>query len=429
MIKRPFFGLAKPKLKYSVIEDVEKDVIKEIPLSPKVTLFLKVPDEGEHDLLIKVGDKVKTGQRFTVMEGREDYLVSSVTGSIARISPYTGYLGQNYTAISIDAAQEDEWDDEFRDEGRIPTRETALRFLGSFPGAPDFSSLIDFRNPVNTIVINGIDSDLLISTNQVIVKTGFEDLREGIKDLRKITSTSRIIIVVTPGAMASQVDEIGAQIKVIKPVYPNAFPKIIMKNILGRVPPAGKCCEEMGVGFISAEGIVALAGAFEKGEIPVNKVITVIDKDNKAVNVRVRIGTPVKDILKALDIETRDRDRLVLGGPMNGRTIHSEDVPVMYDTDAIMVQDKSQIICGSDSQCVNCGECVRICPVNIPVNMLIRLLRNGLYEEAAERYDLLSCVECGLCSYVCMARIPVFHYIVLGKHEFGRIMSVEESNA
>jgi electron transport complex protein RnfC len=61
--------------------------------------------------------------------------------------------------------------------------------------------------------------------------------------------------------------------------------------------------------------------------------------------------------------------------------------------------------------------------------MLVRLLENGLYDEAAEEYDLLSCIECGLCSYVCVARIPLFQYIMLGKHEFDIIKSAEESNA
>ena len=114
---------------------------------------------------------------------------------------------------------------------------------------------------------------------------------------------------------------------------------------------------------------------------------------------------------------------------MTGTAVYSEDVPIDWDTDAIMVQDKSQIVAASDTQCFNCGECVRACPARMPVNMLVRLLENGLYEDAVEQYDLLSCVECGLCSYVCTARIPVFHYIMLGKHEFARIRSAEESNA
>jgi len=174
---------------------------------------------------------------------------------------------------------------------------------------------------------------------------------------------------------------------------------------------------------------LAIADAITKGQIPVNKMMTVIKKDYTTVNVSARIGTHTKEILDALDIEIQHGDRLVIGGPMMGHTIYSEDVPVSWDTDAIMVQDKNQINLSSDSQCLNCGECVRACPAKVPINMLVRVLENGLYEEAAKEYDLLSCIECGLCSYVCTAHIPVFHYIMLGKYEFARIESMEETNA
>ena len=114
---------------------------------------------------------------------------------------------------------------------------------------------------------------------------------------------------------------------------------------------------------------------------------------------------------------------------MTGKAVYSEDAPIMADTDALMVQDKKEIPGNSDTHCINCGECVRACPANVPVNMLVRLLENGLYEEAVEQYDLFSCIECGICSYVCMVRIPLFHYIMLGKFEFARSGTAEGSDA
>ena len=129
-----------------------------------------------------------------------------------------------------------------------------------------------------------------------------------------------------------------------------------------------------------------------------------------------------------MNIEIGRGDRLVFGGPMMGMTIYTDDMPVLYDTDAIMIQDRAQVTPSGDIPCVNCGECIRACPANIPVNMLVRLLENSLYEEAVSEYDLLSCIECGFCSYVCIARIPIFHHIMLGKYEFSRIQMVEESN-
>ena len=107
----------------------------------------------------------------------------------------------------------------------------------------------------------------------------------------------------------------------------------------------------------------------------------------------------------------------------------SDDASVFYDTDAIMIQDTEQIVWSTDTHCVNCGECVRACPARMPVNMLVRVLENGLFTEAVREYDLLSCIECGLCSYVCIARIPIFQLIMLGKTEFAVLEIGEESHA
>ena len=71
---------------------------------------------------------------------------------------------------------------------------------------------------------------------------------------------------------------------------------------------------------------------------------------------------------------------------------------------------------------------MRICPANVPVNLLVRFLEAGQYTEGADLYDLYSCIECGLCSYVCVSRIPIYQYIKLAKYEIGRITSAEEMN-
>jgi electron transport complex protein RnfC len=427
MIKRPFFGLARPSLKYPALAKGEYGTIKEIPLPQKVTIFLS-PHIKIQELILKAGDKVLTGQKLKLTDDGEDYLISTVTGTVTGISEYTGYLGKTCPAVSIDAEGDDQWDNEFGEKGEKVGPEIALEFFDYLPGNPEFPCLMSFQVPVNTLIIDGIDRDLFVSTNQLVLATETESLIEGIEHLKKITRASRIFIV-APAGLTAEAEKTGVLVHAIDPVYPNTLPEIIAKNILGRAIQTGKTCEEMGIGFINAEAVASLAHAFKEGKIPVDKIVTVINKDYIPVNVRARIGTPVKNVLEALNIETEHGDQIVLGGPMTGTAIYSDDMPISPDTDAIMVLDRAHIVTGSGNHCINCGECVRACPARVPVNMLVRLLENGLYEEAAEQYDLFSCIECGLCSYVCVAQIPVFHYIMLGKYEFSRILSAEESNA
>jgi electron transport complex protein RnfC len=93
-----------------------------------------------------------------------------------------------------------------------------------------------------------------------------------------------------------------------------------------------------------------------------------------------------------------------------------------------LFRTRSVIPLYSDYPCINCGDCVDICPANVPVNLLVRFLAAGQYTEGADLYDLYSCIECGLCSYVCPSRIPIYQYIKLAKYELGRITSAEEMN-
>ena len=109
---------------------------------------------------------------------------------------------------------EDQWDEEFNEVSKTPPGpENALKYLNYLPGYPDFPSLLSYKAPVNTIIINGIDKDLLITTNQLMVQTEVESLKEGVEHLKKITRTNRVIIAVPPD-LASQAEKTGAEVPI-----------------------------------------------------------------------------------------------------------------------------------------------------------------------------------------------------------------------
>jgi len=425
-MKKPFFGLTKPKLTYSGIEDIGHD-IKEIPPSGRLFLSLNCKQQDIQDLTVSTGNEVRTGQRLRPFPGMETYLTSPATGTITDISFETRYFDRSFVSFSIQGGQKDNWDAEFEQAEMKPDSENVLSFFSGLPGISDVSSLIRGKTPLHTVVVSALDQDLLIVTNQLSLKNGTEHLAHGIDCLQKITGADKMILAVPP-SLRSEADKGGVEVKVIDPAYPNAIPRLLIKQVLGITAPASRRLEDLGVGVVGTESVIALGKAFAEKKPPLSKVLTVIDKGNRPIGVRARLGTPVGHILDALHIALTEGDRLVFGGPMSGRGIYSIEMPIGPDTDAILVQDKAQVILTSSDPCINCGECVRACPAGVPVNMLIRLLENGLYEEAAQQYDLLSCVECGLCSYVCIMRIPIFHYIMLGKHELALTGYPEESN-
>lgn len=429
MIKKSFIGLTKPRFEYESTEGMSAEPEK-IPVPKKVTLFIKANYDKKDLALIKTGDKVKTGQKLLLYENSDAYVISSVTGTISSVYSYTGDFGQDYTALSIDVAENEETDEQFRDCSKDLILESAGDFLLSAPGSPPLKSFSDPHKPINTIVICGLDSDLLVATNQQVIRSETYATDRGISILKKITGVDHVIIAL-PQHLTKAASGVGGasgvELKIIDSAYPAAIPHVIASNVLGKVIPAGKTCEDMGICFFSAEAVASVGKAADSGQIPVTKMLTLVKKDMTRVLVEARIGTPIRDIFSACDVTLKNRDRIIIGGPMTGVSAFSEDHPVQADTDAIIVQDSEDVSLVSDYPCVNCGECIRICPANVPVNMVVRLCEAGEYEAAADEYDLHSCFECGLCSFVCMSGMPIFQYIRLAKYELARMSAMEET--
>lgn len=430
MIKRSFIGLFQPQLRYDTIGSALPK-IKAVRPRKSVQILVEGPMPPAKSLLLKTGDKVKAGQKLQLTAGNGRYTIAPVAGVISAIEPHIGNFGRTYTAITITIDSTIGMDDRFQSESGTPSMAIVRDYLSTIPGLlPSALSMVPSeKEPViHTLVVLGMDSDLLVNTRQYIVKSETAALKNGIRLLKELTGIEKIIMAV-PETLSQDAMATGAQVKTLHSAYPSALPRLIVKEISGKPVPAGKTCEETGFCLISVETVASLAKAFENGAVPQEKLLTVIDKRGQKSMVSALIGTPLKDVFDSLNILINEGDRLINGGPMTGESIYTEFSPILPDMDAVHVQDKDAIPLVENSYCINCGECVRICPVNVPVNLLVRFLEAGKYDEARDEQDLDACVECGLCSYVCTARIPIFQYIRLAKYELARIQAAEAENA
>jgi electron transport complex protein RnfC len=426
MLKKAFFGLGTPQIEYQRLNPAVREP-RQVPLPGRATLLLEGSPNGTA-AGVKVGDRIKTGQPFAPQGAPTPRGVSTVTGTVAAVEPFAGDFGRAFTAVTIDVDSKEEIDEAFAAVSATPTLESAAGYLDMAPGDPPMHLFGDPDNPIRTIVVYGGNTDLLVTTNQFVIETEIEAITKGIAALKAIAGVEDVIIAV-PRDLVPGFGHVGATFKAVDTVYPAGLPRMIMADVLARPVPAGKSPADLGVAFFSAEAAAAIGKAYATGRVPVDKILTFVDKDGNAHLVRTRIGTPVGDIFKLFGVEAGELDRIILGGPMTGSAIYSESHPVQPGTDCLMIQAREDVPHVSDYPCVNCGECNRVCPARIAVNMLVRFLEAGQYEAAADEYDLHSCVECGLCSFVCVARIPIFQLIRLAKHELARLAAAEETNA
>ena len=427
MIKKALWGLSTPQINYELLP-VDLPQTERIPTPERITLLHARKDSHSIPSTLGIGDTVKTGEKLSLYPDQKDYVISPVTGRISSLSPYTGDYAKSYIAITIRPDGNEIIDDTFQEQIQSPTLALVSEYLRGAPGNPPLSLLAESNGPIQTIIIRGLDPDPAVATSQYIAQSRLRDLTKGIRILKEITDVQDIILI-SAGESIQGYGHIGARIKSVKPVYPAALSHMVMKDVLGQIVPAGKSCEDLGVCFFTAEAVISIGSAFESGQIPTSKILTFIQKNGSRKIVEVPIGTPIADILDAFGETVNEFDRIIFGGLMTGSAVYSLEQPVQPDTDAVIVLDRDAAAYVSDYPCINCGECVRICPAKMQVHMLVRYLEANQYENAADSYDLYSCIECGLCSYVCVSRIPIFQYIKLAKYELERTKTPEAADA
>jgi len=159
----------------------------------------------------------------------------------------------------------------------------------------------------------------------------------------------------------------------------------------------------------------ALARKVVRGYNLTHRIVTVTGKGIATPkNILAPVGVTFKELIEFCGGLKPEAARVVSGGPMMGFAVGSLETIVTKGTSGITVLTEEETAKTDETNCVRCGRCVDVCPLNL-VPTKLALASRANKPEVAARYHINVCMECGCCAYTCPASIPLVQLIRVGK--------------
>lgn len=383
--------------------------------------------------LVAKGDYVKVGQKI----GDTDAFVSApihsgVSGTVIAIEEQRNAAGGFETLVVIETDKKQE----LSEEVKVPeepkdlaefvkaVRESGLVGLGgaSFPTHIKFNPKnID---DVHALVVNAAECEPFITSDHRLMLETPDALLDGCLLIMKYIGLDKGYIAIEenkPDAIElldRRIKERGiTNIETFKlqARYPKGAERVLVYEITGKNMDAGVLPADMGV-ILDNVTTVAFVGQYFKTGRPLTTKRVTVDGDAVAEpkNVIAPIGTSIHDVIEFCGGYKAEPKKILMGGPMMGRAIYSDAMPLVKNNNAILAFSGSQSIVKEETACINCGRCHKACPFKLIPTALAKAyeMRDA---QALKDLRVMQCMNCGSCSYICPAHRPLGFINTLGK--------------
>jgi len=299
-------------------------------------------------------------------------------------------------------------------------------------GGATFPTLFKLNrgNGIKLLIINGVECEPGINCDDALMRDRAAGILFGARIMLHILAAPACIIALKSeataaldamrGALAALGDQ-RIRLACIPSVYPAGGEAQLVQLLTGQEIPAGGLPADLGVVCNNVATAAALAHFFATGEPLISRIVTVTGPGVVTpMNIEARIGTPVSELIRAAGGYRSDAVKLLMGGPMMGMPLATDDVPITKACNCIYVEPASGNAQSPEMPCIRCGECATVCPVTLTPQLLLQAQRTSDFEKL-QQLGLRECIECGCCDYVCPSHIPLTARFVTAKHALWNI--------
>ena len=385
------------------------------------------------DLTIKEGDHVKMYQVIGMRHGPffDQPIHSTVSGTFLGFEKHLHRSGKmvNFIHIKNDFKEEE---DETVVHERTPeeiaklTREDFMQIAKECAsvglGGSSFPTYIKFDTKgreIKTILVNGVECEPYITADKRMMLEKPEEVIEGIKLLQQafgtkdarlcVKSKYKDIIAIYDEFLRAMPDS-GIKVCPVGNFYPQGWEIAMIKSATGIEVASGHLPSEYGIVDFNVSTVVGLLQNVKYNKPVIERFVSVTgDAIKYPSNFSIRVGTPMKYILEKCGgyVHPERKKVFILGGPMMGASIPSDDCICTKTVTSIIVLDHDE---SKEDNCIRCGSCVLSCPVHLKPVQIMNAVK-AMDKDTIKMLEPLKCIECGLCTYSCTSKIQVTDYV------------------
>ena len=371
--------------------------------------------------LVSPGDTVLRGQMIAAPRGNVSSPVhASSSGTVTAIEPrpFPHPSGMSASSIVIATDGRDTWQPantalaNYRqaspDELLEHIRNAGIVGLGGagFPTAVKLANATS--HGIDLLLINGVECEPYITCDNMLMRERSGEILQGTRILQHILRPKRCVIAIEDGmadAEAAMRQAVAAattdDIEVVRvpEIYPSGGERQLIRVLTGREVPSSGFPSDVGIVCQNVGTAAAIAQAVIQGRPLVSRYVTVTGEGiRQARNLEALIGTPFSHLVAACGGYTPDVDRLLMGGPMMGFALRSDDTPVIKTSNCILAVGRNEMPPPPPAlPCIRCSKCTEVCPADLLPQQLYWFARSGNL-DAAQDYSLFDCIDCGCCA-------------------------------
>lgn len=395
-------------------------------LRPKY-IYIPLINAGDTNItnLVQKGDYVYKGS--IVARRKNPFkipLLSSVSGTVIGFEEHLCYNGEivkcikienDFKEATINSSKNDKLNTYSKKEFIEIIKECGIVGMGG-SGFPTFAKY-DTKKKINTLIIDAVESEPYVTADYAVASNYIEEILETIDAILEINNIEKCYIAVKKSnhELVNIINShIGTYLKVkiflVDDSYASGWERMLVSKITKeeyKIHPG-----EIGVIVNNISTIYAIYEALKYNRGLTERIVTFTgDMLKVPQNIIVKVGTPVRDVIDAIEGYKRNKDiTFIAGGPMMGTSLSSDDLMVTPNLNCVLIIKKSKD--EESLPCIRCGKCVEVCPAKLSPVLIKENLKSA---EKLQKLQVEKCIECGLCSYVCPSNLNMRECVKLAK--------------